>query len=1033
MDKNSQEKKNRNRELIGESFEVIGDQALCMCSNGSKPSLLKVINQQKYNCNGGTRLIATIGERDTRSLNFGNCKVRNNSPCIAVIEWENFYDKILIGNSLYPLTMKSTGTCACGGKVTFKTSGQQVAVIPPNSMREAEQVVYAHPLLKKEDIKNVSTKEPEKKENPLKQFSKNAFVNSVRVNGNISISLNLYSNEPLIFTNTLTQGSDPSTSVKWDVTHNGKNIATALSEAPTRSMFSEEGEYKVFAYVKTRGSKKGGGYVTVTVSEPKFISLEWKDTNEKIARYIGKRNVVYAHTKFEGTRDIPVKARFYYRSLNGKEYLTDFAPLQIEQDGTTKVELSLTDTQAEEIKNMQTEKTLIYMELFSEEWIENSSLSEKTPIKYTDKEDITSIALYRDKDCKEVITEFIESGQTIYARVTTRGLDDSDIALIVCGHGTVKEEDTSINGTVYEISGETDSYGVAILEIKTDTGWLKETQSETFDIFVLEGGCKESVIIMPNGKSHTNRNTTKLFQMGKNRGILMLALPKQDIKPEQSKTMVQDIINNGCGGKYCITQHNYKQYNCGKLIQEINIRLAGFGGNVPTEEFDERTKKTIMQFQQDYMGVPPSGKICGSLLKAIDEFCTNKAYDFNFEQTKCPCGKCEGYGNGRNSFTINKKEYKGKEYPGMHRSLLFALKGLIFYLRKTKSNYSLNKIDSGYRCWDNNKQKGRTSTNHMGCALDLHFNINGSRTRNVKDMENIRSNYFCAYMNAPKNARQTYGFGWESERIGLEPKKFNNGKKGADTWVHFDVREFRKYKSDIFYIKSKTELIKSSMIDLANVLGLQKLCTCQIDYTSTKIELTDSETCKLCDLPKRECEERFKNKIMPIIFEHEGGYSDKKSDKGGKTNRGISWNIWKSFAKKDIGVEPTEENLRVLTKEQAIFIYKVEYWDAHKLCKIKDNMIALMVFDWTLTSGKSHREIQKLLNEKFKADLKVDNNIGSTTIDKINEIEDQKLLLDEIAIRRKKYYKSLVEKDPIQEINLKGWLNRVDDCLQRNI
>ncbi|BAR95093.1 hypothetical protein PI172_0365 [Prevotella intermedia] len=36
--------------------------------------------------------------------------------------------------------------------------------------------------------------------------------------------MNLYSNEPLIFTNTLTQGSDPSTSVKWDVTHNGKNI-----------------------------------------------------------------------------------------------------------------------------------------------------------------------------------------------------------------------------------------------------------------------------------------------------------------------------------------------------------------------------------------------------------------------------------------------------------------------------------------------------------------------------------------------------------------------------------------------------------------------------------------------------------------------------------------------------------------------------------------------------------------------------------------------------------------------------------------
>ena len=54
--------------------------------------------------------------------------------------------------------MKSEGTCVCGGKVTFKTSGQQVMVTPPHSMREAEQVVYAHPLLKKEDVKNVSTK-----------------------------------------------------------------------------------------------------------------------------------------------------------------------------------------------------------------------------------------------------------------------------------------------------------------------------------------------------------------------------------------------------------------------------------------------------------------------------------------------------------------------------------------------------------------------------------------------------------------------------------------------------------------------------------------------------------------------------------------------------------------------------------------------------------------------------------------------------------------------------------------------------------
>ena len=54
--------------------------------------------------------------------------------------------------------MKSEGTCVCGGKITFKTSGQQVMITPPLSMREAGQVVYSNPLLKKEDIKTVQKK-----------------------------------------------------------------------------------------------------------------------------------------------------------------------------------------------------------------------------------------------------------------------------------------------------------------------------------------------------------------------------------------------------------------------------------------------------------------------------------------------------------------------------------------------------------------------------------------------------------------------------------------------------------------------------------------------------------------------------------------------------------------------------------------------------------------------------------------------------------------------------------------------------------
>ena len=41
----------------------------------------------------------------------------------------------------------------------------------------------------------------------------------------------------------------------------------------------------------------------------------------------------------------------YYKSLNGKQYLTDFAPLDIEQDGMAKVELSLTSRRDKESAN----------------------------------------------------------------------------------------------------------------------------------------------------------------------------------------------------------------------------------------------------------------------------------------------------------------------------------------------------------------------------------------------------------------------------------------------------------------------------------------------------------------------------------------------------------------------------------------------------------------------------------------------------------------------------------------------------------
>ena len=57
-----------------------------------------------------------------------------------------------------------------------------------------------------------------------------------------------------------------------------------------------------------------------------------------------------------------------------------------------------------------------------------------------------------------------------------------------------------------------------------------------------------------------------------------------------------------------------------EIIREINIRLTGFGGNVPTDEFTERTENMIKQFQRDYMQVEETGVVDMKVIEAIDEF-----------------------------------------------------------------------------------------------------------------------------------------------------------------------------------------------------------------------------------------------------------------------------------------------------------------------------------------------------------------------------------------------------------------------------
>jgi lysozyme family protein len=493
-----------------------------------------------------------------------------------------------------------------------------------------------------------------------------------------------------------------------------------------------------------------------------------------------------------------------------------------------------------------------------------------------------------------------------------------------------------------------------------------------------------------------------------------------------------------CGEKYCI-----KKGDKSELIREVNIRLAGFGGNVPTDEFTDRTEKMIKQFQRDYMKVSETGKICGNVLKAIDEF----SQKFDISQTvwsdlDCSCttkgttvssslrvinelNNCKGWGDGtgKGTYKIGNAEKDHKyEYPGIHRSLLFGFKAMLFYLN-SHPTYKFRQISSGYRC----RFKNYMTTNHQGKAIDIQFkdtgDIGGALQSNIPKLKTIREDIFYKYLDSKTSwINGTNKFCLEPIALIYKP----NGSIDQNytySWIHFDVREFEAiYLEDKYFCKNKDGLNGVSIIQLAKLSGFEKTCNCFANKETKNNEPTKP-------LFVGNCEDKFK-KVAPIILQHEGGYKNEPSkDKGDPTNKGISWPVWVKYAKSDLNVEATIENQKNLTEEQATIIYRKRYWEPKGYCEIEDLKIALMVYDWSITSGGAIKEIQKLLVNEYSQTITIDGGMGKNTAQAINEASKKGDLLNRIAEIRREYYKKGADAGWFSDDYSKGLDNRVTKCL----
>jgi len=242
-----------------------------------------------------------------------------------------------------------------------------------------------------------------------------------------------------------------------------------------------------------------------------------------------------------------------------------------------------------------------------------------------------------------------------------------------------------------------------------------------------------------------------------------------------------------------------RQGMSGDDVKELQIRLAGFkNATVPNGTFSAKTKSSVMAFQRDFMGITPSGVADRQTFDATDTFAIQYPIFTRFQNTiKCPCNDpaCQTTNNGfgHNDFNGQYRSgkpqieaYHQKEYLGIHRMLLWAVRAVFFY--HPQYNWTLN---SGYRCRIDNQARGRQSTNHMGKAIDIdpggNTECDDCRRRVVEKM----------------NAQ----IGWNnSNKKALEPARI------APTWVHFDVRTLgSQYLTDEYFVTNETDLNQSQV------------------------------------------------------------------------------------------------------------------------------------------------------------------------------------------------------------------------------
>lgn len=171
------------------------------------------------------------------------------------------------------------------------------------------------------------------------------------------------------------------------------------------------------------------------------------------------------------------------------------------------------------------------------------------------------------------------------------------------------------------------------------------------------------------------------------------------------------------------------------------------------------------------------------------------------------------------------------------------------------------------------------------------------------------------------------------------------------------------------------------------------------------------------------------NKSQGIVKQVEAGYSADRKDRGnfvrtpyGKrflgTNHGISAQILADY----MGKLPTKKDMKNLSYETALEIFKKQYWDPQNLSEFTDQNIANIIYDGCVNQGiNGTKQVLREVYKKNNIDISDDENPFSLDfIKKVNKLDQEKLFTD-IKLQRELRYKSSIT----YKTHGEGWLSRL--------